>query len=105
MVEKLTTYIYRFTLAAEIYRLYVSICWLFEKSSERADVHVTNWLRVENNAMLKYSYILTRCVSVVRPIFSMMQHLVFNRPSQLCYARGAVAKKMPEIFGLNRLEP
>ena len=27
----------------------------FPEITERADAHVTNWLRVENNAMLKYS--------------------------------------------------
>ena len=31
-----------------------------------ADAHVTNWLRVEINAMLKYSYISIRCVNAPR---------------------------------------
>ena len=66
LVEKLTIYFYRLKLAAKICSWYVSICWLFRKSSERADAHVTNWLRVENNALLKYSYISIRCVNASR---------------------------------------
>ena len=56
LVQKLTIYFYRLKLAAEINRLSVSICWLFRKSSERADAHFTNWLREENNATLKCSF-------------------------------------------------
>ena len=56
LVQKLTIYFYRLKLAAEINRLSVSICWLFRKSSERADAHFTNWFQVVNNAMLNYSY-------------------------------------------------